>query len=60
MIMAMLPHDTIPTPAGEGMRRALLALVYLSAVAVAVVFSPAVGLLQPHQSIHVHFAAALP
>ena len=57
--MSTLPHDTTPVPPGEGLRRAVLCLVYLSAVAVAVVFSPSAGLwhLQP---VPARFAAIQP
>ncbi len=55
--MATLTQDITQTPPGEGLRRALLCLVYLGAVAVAVAFSPAAGLWHP-QPAPTRFAAA--
>jgi hypothetical protein len=48
--MTARSEDVIKAPPGEGMRWALLCLVYLGAVAVAVVFSPAAGLWHPQQA----------
>jgi len=55
--MTTLPQDTLEAPPGEGLRRAMLCLVYLGAVAVAVLFSPAMGLWHP-QHTPTHLAAA--
>ena len=55
--MTTLPQDTLEAPPGEGLRRTMLCLVYLGAVAVAVLFSPAMGLWHP-QHAPTHLAAA--
>lgn len=58
--MAAIPLTDTETPPGELFRRVLLCLVCLAAVSVAVIFSPAAGLVKSHAGMQSRTASLAP